>query len=87
MFVFFLASGIYHFESYMLVNYGGEEGYFEIMKNGARLCVGYASGNDYGMASCDTNVELASGDQVYVQASGPFNGGICGFSGFMVKAL
>ncbi len=81
------ASGIYHFEVYMMVNVGGREGYFEIMKNGVRLCVGYAAGSYVAMSSCNTNVDLLSGDQVYVQATGPYNGGFCGFSGFMVKAL
>ncbi len=72
----------------MLVNVYQSDGYFEIMKNGAQLCSGYATWDGANsMGSCNTNVDLLSGDQVYVQARGTFSGGFCGFSGFMVKAL
>ncbi len=61
---------------------------FDISKNGDSLCFGNVQvTNPYGTGYCSTNVELASGDQVYVVGNGNYNGGYCGFSGFMVKAL
>ncbi len=65
------------------------ENYFWIMKNGSTLCSAYVpiDNNPGGIGTCSVNVQLESGDQIYVQGRGHYNGGFCGFSGFMVKAL
>ncbi len=84
---YFSASGIYQFDAYMMGQSG--ENYFWIMKNGSAICSGYVApqNNPAGTGTCGVNVQLEVGDQIYVKASGHYNGGYCGFSGFMVKSL
>ena len=86
---YFLANGVYQFETYMMGSTTRGSHEFAIMKNGADICRGFIGIQYlYRTSFCVTTIEMQTGDQVYVEASGFFKGKYySGFSGFQIKAL